>query len=131
MRFVGVLRAERAREQHGARHVGGPRFGERAGEREQDRAGRERDDFLPVAHGVAAGVDDERFRLQQRFDLGEQERAFLAVRDQARGRGGKDARCGFDFGGEGGNARVAGGVFGAGEGGGCVAACGGGAAQPE
>ena len=43
MRFIGVLRPEGAREQRVPRHVAGPGFGERAGEREQHRARRERD----------------------------------------------------------------------------------------
>ena len=38
MRFIGVLGAERTREQRGPRHVAGPGFGQRAGESEEDRA---------------------------------------------------------------------------------------------
>ena len=84
MRFVGVLRAERARDERVPRHVARPRFGQRAREREQHRTRRERDHRAASTHDVAAGVDDERVRRQQRLDLLEQERALLAARDQAR-----------------------------------------------
>ena len=43
MRSVGALRPERPRNEHVPRHVRGPRFAQRACEREQNRASRERD----------------------------------------------------------------------------------------
>ena len=73
MRFVGQLRSECARDERVPRHVSGPRFGQRAGEREQHRTRCERDHRACVAHDVTARVDDERLRRQQRFDLIEQE----------------------------------------------------------
>ena len=80
MRFVGVLPAERARDEHVPRHIAGPRFAERAREREQHRSRRERDHACRAcAHDVTAGVDDERLRRQQRFDVLEQERPLLAA----------------------------------------------------
>ena len=86
MGFVDVLRAEGAREQHVPRHVAGPRLAERARQREQHRTPCERHQHVPLAHEIAAGVDDERLRCEQRLDFLEQERALLAARDQPRHR---------------------------------------------
>jgi hypothetical protein len=49
--------------------------------REQHRTGSERNDRACVTHDIAAGVHDERFRCQQRFDLFEQEQSLLATRN--------------------------------------------------
>ena len=84
MRFVGVLRSERARDERVPRHVSRPRFAQRACEREQHRTPRERDHRACVTHDMTAGVHDECLRRQQRFDLLEQEESLLATRNQAR-----------------------------------------------
>ncbi len=69
MGFVGVLRAERAGEQHVPRHVPGPCLAERARKREQHRTPRERHEHVSLAHKIAAGVDDKRLRREQRLDF--------------------------------------------------------------
>ncbi len=115
MRFVGMLRAERAGEQHIPRRVPRPRFAERARKREQHRAPCKRHEDVPLAHEIAAGVDDKRVRSEQRFDLLEQERALLAARDQPRRRHVEDGAGLIDLRHERRNARPARGFLGAGE----------------
>ena len=85
MRFIGVLRLECASKQRASRNVCRPRLTQRAYKREQDRARCERDHGLCIAHHVAAGVDDERPRSQQRFNLLKQEKPLLARSNQTRG----------------------------------------------
>ena len=77
VRFVGVLAPGRRARSASRATRRGPCFGERAGEREQHRAAsRARHGRACLAHDIAAGVDDERRRRQQRLDLVEQQRAF-------------------------------------------------------
>ena len=115
MGFVGVLRAERAREQHIPRHVSGPCLAERARKREQYRTSRERHEHVPLAHEVAAGIDDKRLRRLQRLDVLQQERALLAARDQPRRRRLEDNESLFDLRHERRDAGPARGFLGAGE----------------
>ena len=97
MRFIGVLRPEGASEERAPRHVSGPRFAQRAGEREQYRTRRERDHRACVPHDIAACVHDERPRPQQRFYLLEQEGTLLSTRNQARGGRVQDEGSAFDL----------------------------------
>src|SRR5262245_4842678 len=59
MRFIGMLSPESALEKHAPRHVSWPSLAQRACEREQDRARRERDHGAFLPHRVAACVHDE------------------------------------------------------------------------
>ena len=129
MRFVGVLRAEGARDERVARHVVRPCCAERAREREQHRARRERDRRARVAHDMTARIDDERLRREQRFDLVEQQQPLLAARDQARRRRVQDARGAFDFRRQRRDARLARGASGARERGARRLACAGAASR--
>src|SRR5713101_2870010 len=97
MRFIGVLRSKCPRNERVPRYVSGPRFAQRACEREQHRTPCERDHRECVTHDMTARVDDERFRSQQRFDLFEQEESLLATRNQARRGRVQDAGCAFDL----------------------------------
>ena len=115
MGFVGVLSAERAGEQHVPRHVPRPCLAERASKREQHRTPCERHEHVPLAHEIAAGVDDKRVRREQRLYFLQQERALLAARDQPRRRRVEDSEGLFDLRRECRNARPARGFLGAGE----------------
>ena len=70
MRLIGITRPKGARDQRFARDIFGPRLGEHAGEREQHRTTSKRNDAPPGAHDLAAGIDHERVRSNQRLDLG-------------------------------------------------------------
>jgi hypothetical protein len=107
MRFVGVPGPKSAGKERGPGDVRGPNFAQRAGEREQDRARRERDRGVGVAHDMAASIDDERSRSEQRLDLLEEERSFLARCNQARGRRIEDEGGAFDLRHQGRNACIA------------------------
>ena len=86
MRFICIARPEGARNQRFARYVFGRRLGQRAGEREQHRTTGKRNDCRPDAHDLAASIDHERVRGDQRLDFGESEQPFSIAHDQARGR---------------------------------------------
>lgn len=106
MRFVRVFRAKRRGNERVSRHVAGPCLAEQAGEHEQHRAARERHGHARVAHRVAACIDDECVRFQQRLDLVEQHESRRAARDEPRGRRIEHARGRVDFGGQRGDAGV-------------------------
>ena len=97
MRLVGVFGAEGARDERASGDVAGPGLGQRTGQREQDRARRERNHRVGVAHDIAARVHDQRSRLQQRLDFVEQKRALFAARDQPRRGHGQQARRAVDL----------------------------------
>src|SRR6185369_18071510 len=86
MRLVGPAHAEGAFDQHVAIDAAGPRFGERAREREKQRPARERDPRVACANAAPTGVDDERARAEQRFDLVEAKRGLAAGSDASRRR---------------------------------------------
>ena len=97
MRLIGVLATEGACDELASRNVSGPGFAQCAREREQYRARRQRDHRACVAHDIAAGVDDERLRPQQRFDFLEQQQPLLAAPGQT-GRGRVEHKgCAFDL----------------------------------
>ena len=112
MRFIGVLSAERPREQHSPRRVAGPSFGKRAGEGEQHRACLQRNHRVGVTDHAAAGIDDERLRHQQCFDFAESQKLLFAVCDQPRRGGIEDKARAFDFGQEWRDAGLLRGAFG-------------------
>ncbi|MNO87627.1 hypothetical protein D3C76_790500 [compost metagenome] len=85
MGFIGMLRAKCPRNQRVPWHVRGPRFRQRASEREQHRTRGERDRGVGVAYHMAAGVHDQRPGGQQCLDVCEQERSLSATSNQARG----------------------------------------------
>ena len=62
MRRVSELGSERPRDERTPWYVFGPRFGQRACQREQHRTPGQRDHHACVTHDMTAGVDDERFR---------------------------------------------------------------------
>ena len=95
MRVIGMLRAECPRDEHVARHVVGPRFAERACEREQHRTPRQRDGRVGVANDMTARIDDERPGRLQSLDLLEQEETLLAAGDPARRRRAQHEGCAF------------------------------------
>ena len=78
MRLVGAAGAERARDQRFPIDVAGPRLGERARQREQHRPARQRPPRGAGAQAATAGVDHQRARGQQRFDLVEAQRLLAA-----------------------------------------------------
>jgi hypothetical protein len=112
MRLIGVLSAERAREQHRPRRVAGPSFGKGAREGEQHRAGLQQNHLVGVTDNAAAGIDDERLRHQQRFDVAEPQELLFAVCDQPRRGGIEDKARAFDFGQEWRDAGLLSGAFG-------------------
>ena len=90
-----------------ARRVVGPRLGQRAGQREQNRTRLERNRLPDAAHSVTAGVDDERLRCKQRFDFVERaEAARRALISRAAGASSSAGRA-LDLGGERRDARPA------------------------
>jgi len=97
MGFVGLPRPEGAGEQRFPRHITGPGFRERAGEREQHRPTRKRNHRNVAAHDLAAGIEYERTRRQQRFDFSEPEQPVSLAQYQARGGGIERARRAVDF----------------------------------
>ena len=120
VRLVGGARLEGALDEAIARHVGRPGLGERADEREQDRASGERDGAGRAAHRAPAGVDDEVAGREQGLDLVEADRADHAAADQAR-RGRRQGTPGpADLGDQGRDAGGEGGGVGAAERGGGV-----------
>jgi hypothetical protein len=97
MRFVGVLRPKGASEERAPRHVRGPRFAQRARKRKQHRTCGERDDGIGVSHDMAACVNDQRTRSQQRFNVPKQHNPLLAGHNQAGGRRVQDQVCTLDL----------------------------------
>ena len=86
VRLVGVLRAERAGEQRVPRHVAGPGL---ASVRASANSTGRRASGTTCSRSrttIAAGVDDQRLRGEQRLEFRQQERALLAARDQPRRR---------------------------------------------
>ena len=59
-----------------------------------------------MTHDKTARVHDERLRLEQRFNVFEEEEALAATRDQTRRRRVQDERRAFDFRRQRGDARV-------------------------
>jgi hypothetical protein len=59
MRFIGLLSAERPRQQRRPWHIAGPSFSKHAGESEQYRACFQRNRLAGMADNMAAGIDDE------------------------------------------------------------------------
>ena len=98
MRFVGAFRSECPRHQRVPAALRRPRFAQRAREREQHRARRERDGRPCVADDVTTRVHDERVRGQQRFDLIEQKHPVLPIRNQACSRRVQHEQRPVDFG---------------------------------
>ena len=84
MRLVDGARLEGALDQSIARHVGRPGLGQRADEREQDRASGERNGAGGAAHRAPARVHDEVAGREQDLDLVEADRADHPAADQAR-----------------------------------------------
>jgi len=120
VRLVGGARLEGALDEAIARHVGRPGLGERADEREQDRASGERDGASRAAHRAPAGVDDEVAGREQGLDLVEADRADHTAADQAR-RGRRQGTPGpADLGDQGRDAGGEGGGVGAAERGGGI-----------
>ena len=56
-----------------------------------------RDRQCRVAHGMAEGVDNQRLRPQQRFDIFEKEKPLVGPRNNARRGRGQDLRCALDL----------------------------------
>ena len=69
MGLVGMAGAERARDQNIPIDVARPRLGERARQREQHGPARQRSPVGAGAQPVTQGVDHERARGEERFDL--------------------------------------------------------------
>ena len=78
MRFVRELRTECCRQKILSRHISGPRLAERAREREENGARRERHRCAPIAHDVPAPIDDERSGFLKRLHIFQEEEAFAA-----------------------------------------------------
>jgi hypothetical protein len=97
MRLVGQLQAKRARHERIARHISGPRFRERADQREQDWALAEIDNDAITPDGEPAGVHHECPGLEQCFNAFELERSVFALGDAARGQGVQYAQCAIHF----------------------------------
>ncbi len=115
MRLVDGARLEGELDETIARHVGWPGLGERADEREQDRASGEREGTSRAAYGAPAGVDDEVAGREQGLDLVEAHRADHTTADQA-GRGRRQGTSGpADLGDQGRDAGGDGGGVGAAE----------------
>ena len=120
VRLVGGARLEGALDEPITRHVGRPGLGERADEREQDRAPGERDGASRAAHRAPARVDDEVAGREQGLDLVEADRPDHPAADQAR-RGRREGMPGpVDLGDQGRDAGGEGGGVGAAERGGGV-----------
>ena len=83
VRLVGAARAERARDQRVPIDVAGPRLGERARQREQHRPARQRPPGGAGAQAATAGVDHQRARGEERFDLVEAQQLLVAGADAA------------------------------------------------
>ena len=113
MRFVRQLQAKSARHERIARHIAGPRFGERPDQREQHGALAEIDHGAIAPDGEPAGVHHECLGLEQRFDAFELERRVFALRDAPRGQGVQHAQRAIHFGPQRGNVRLARRTFGA------------------
>src|SRR4051812_16482232 len=84
MRFVDKLRSECPRNQRVSRDICRPRLSQCACQREQHRSRCQRHHFLLVTHHITASVHHECLRREQRFNLLQQKRAFLAICDLAR-----------------------------------------------
>jgi len=107
MRFIGLPRSKGAREERFPRHVFGPRLRQRANKREQYWAAGERNHGRPGAHDVAAGVDNECVRCQQRLNLFEPKQSLSVARDQSCGGRLERVRRAVDLGHQCGNPRLA------------------------
>jgi len=80
MRRIGILSTEGPRDERASGHVSWPGLPQSAREGEQDRARRQRDHRFRATHHISASVHDKRVRRQERFDLLQRERLFLATR---------------------------------------------------
>jgi hypothetical protein len=69
VRLVGTAGAERTRDQGMPIDLARPRFGERARQGEQHRPARQRPPGTASAQAAIAGLDRQRARGEERFDL--------------------------------------------------------------
>src|SRR5262245_865477 len=97
MRFVGALCTEYPPDEYIPRQVSGPGLAERTREREQNRTPCKRHRNVRAAHHMTARVHDERPRFHDRFNLLEQTRSFLAMRNQPRRRRAQGKRGALDL----------------------------------
>ena len=86
MRFIRVARAEHARDECIAVHVAGPGFRQRAQQREQHGASRQRVPRIAGAQPATTRIDHQRARCEQRFDFLQAQGLLVAGVDVA-GRG--------------------------------------------
>src|SRR6516164_5408455 len=78
MRFIGVLSAERPRQQHSSWHITGPSFSKHPGQSEQYRACFQQNRLTRMADYMAAGIDDEGLRRQESFHIVESQKLLPA-----------------------------------------------------
>ena len=78
MRLIGAAGSERAHDQGVPIDVAGPSLGERAGQFEQDGASRQGQPGGAGAQAATAGVEHQRVRGEECFDLAEAQRLPVA-----------------------------------------------------